>query len=159
MADKRVFTKFMYGGKELTDAEDAISPAQVLDTWVAQEDLSIVGWHVHADAGYAAAGYPTADGAYEMIIELTFSSIKHQDATFARVSSKVGRLLFGSPASGGGWEELEKELNVQLPDGRALSFTEGETLTMLLAARQDTGAVRGFTGIAIIYYVKGKPRP
>ena len=148
----KIYRKYMFGSQDLADAD--LDILDVIDTWVAEENLRIIGYSVGGRIGVLAAGFPTADMAAYMDTELTFSSLERKDAVLGKMWMHIARLLFGSPAAEAAWTDVAKNETVMFPSGSFVDMKEGETLSMLQKSGNVLGATVSFYSFAIIYYQK-----
>lgn len=149
----RVFTKQLRGQHSLADA--AMEHDLLGDTFVAQENLKIVGWEMTAYISTSMVGYPTHDGIVMNFCELTFAPKGNQDACVAVVAVLLNRSLFGSPASGAGWIDNAKSVVGMLAEGRYIKMAEGEHLNVIQDCYNASGMTLVFAVACTIYYEKG----
>lgn len=153
MAKKdRVYTKRMAGGFTLGDGVSG--PSTLVDTWVAQEDHKIIGWDLEVGPSFSNSGQPTADGAWDTELALSFAAQSHTDAEFAQVAIGALREVFGSPASGAGWINHVQRRVTMLPAGKYIEMKEGEQINMFVDGHNYSGVAYSLGGDAIIYYTK-----
>lgn len=152
--NNRVFTYRLAGGSVLADNAD-VSNA-VLDQFVAEEDLRLIGWRLGVALQFLYTGYTTADGAFYNLATLTFAASRtSKQGLIDEVGTRLSRLTFGSPASGFGWHDTQESRVAMLPSGLWITMKEGEIVNLLQEARNDLGLQVQFDGHAILYYTKG----
>lgn len=150
----KVYRKYMDGNVSVLDSGEVFH--ERLDSFVAEEDIYIVGFGIGGDLSQATNGYETADQGYYWDVELSFAALKGNDAILGRHRFDISRFLFGSPASGAGWQKIGDFVTYFLPGGDYVEMVEGEILNLLGHFFNGLGHTIVFYAEAVIYYKKTK---
>jgi len=150
----KVYRKYLEGSAFVLDGTTLTET--LIDTFVAEENLKIIGWQHRIYHSNIVGGYPTADDAVYLWATLTFAAQGMTDALVSEIHLSIGRYMFGSPASGAGWHNTEEGDETMLPAGSYLDMKEGEHLNLFLSGRNGLGVDNYFHTFAIIYYERGR---
>lgn len=150
----KIYRKYLEGNASLADGAEVFH--DLMESFVAEEDLYIVGFGIGGDISLGAAGFTTADLGYFWDCELTFAALKGNDAILGRNRFDIGRFHFGSPASGAGWAKAGEFRNTMFPGGDYVEMKEGEILNFLAHFFNGLGVTTVFYAEAVIYYKKSK---
>lgn len=148
---KRVFTRYLTGSASLTVPTPTATIALdndglSLDEFVAEEDLTIIGWDIIAKRGADLEGSTTGYG--EVSAELTQSGKRNEPGT-------IGYAM-GYYAAGISNEPMQQ--SQQFAEGQGITLREEGTVNLHMNSNVyggTAGEVHSFNCYARIYYVKG----
>lgn len=149
----RLFTAILRGGESVADNGDEHD--QLIASYVAQEDIKIVGWEQTNYIPSDTAGWTTHDGLVYFSTELTFGAITALNSAISFLMLEVVRTHFGSPAAG--WTHImpERKTITMLPSGEWISMKEGETLNLLADWLNHSGVTLTMVSQCTIFFKKG----
>lgn len=146
----RIRTKFLGGAQngKITIAATASYGPAVVDEWIVQDDIKIVGVEMINEIDMADA-ISNADFEMQCIFELSRAGTIERDSIIASCQNEM---CWNGIISVGG--EPRKEVVIMFPQGYGIEIDEGEVINLVAYASGVKAGDSYVFASAIIYYVE-----